>query len=121
MVVAACQNSPMKRCASGAVALLLALGGCSWSGEADEQQLAVAKCGLPVEQELALADGQTWERSEVGVEPLGKGAYRVTGIVTIRTAGSAEITDRPFTCEVEPDSSDERGFRVLALDVGPAF
>src|SRR5690625_4793172 len=76
MGVAACRNSPMKRCASGAVALILALSGCSWSGEADEQQLAVAKCGLPVEQELALADGQTWERSEVGVEPLGKGAYR---------------------------------------------
>lgn len=111
----------MKRCAHGAVAVLLALGGCSGLSEPDVQQLAIAKCGLPVEQELALVDGQTWERSEVGVEPLGKGAYRVTGIVTIRIAGSTEVTDRPFTCEVEPDSSDERGFRVVGVDVGPVL
>lgn len=109
--------------AHGVVAVLVALGagGCGGQDEADRQQLAYAKCGLPLEQELALPDGQTWERSEVGVERVGDGAYRVTGIITIYTDGSADVTDRPFTCEVEPDSSDERGFRVVDLEVGPAL
>lgn len=107
----------------GVVAVLVALGasGCSVQSEGDRQQLAYATCGLPLEQELALPASQTWDRSEAAVEHLGEGAYRVTGIITVRTDGSADVTDRPFTCDVEPDSSDERGFRVVALEIGPTL
>lgn len=103
----------------GVLVALLGLGACVEAGPTTAD-LAVAKCGLPLELELDLPAGRTWDRSEVGVEHLGEGAYRVTGIVTIRTDGSADVTDRPFTCEVTPDSDDERGFRVTSLEVGRA-
>lgn len=102
---------------AGVLVALLGLGACVEPGPT-AADLAVATCGLPLELELDLPAGQTWDRSEVGVEHLGEGAYRVTGIVTVRTDGSADVTDRPFTCELAPDSSDERGFRVTSLEVG---
>jgi len=100
-------------------AALAMLAGCA-AEESDAPDRAVAKCSLPVEEQLALQAGQTWERSQVAVEELGDGGYLVSAVATIRTDGSPDQVDRAYTCTLTPDSGDERGFRVVDLVVHPA-
>ena len=95
---------------------VLALSACAETATSDAQR-AVAKCSLPVESHLGLAPGQSWDKSDVSVEELDNGGLRVSAVATVRTAGSGNVTDRPYVCDVAPDPSDERGFRVVSVQV----
>jgi len=92
----------------------LALAGC---GGVDDRRsaIAVAKCGLPLAKRLNTDDPGQVGTSDVRVKELGRGRYRVTGLVSV--AGKSEV---PYVCEVVPDPSDKlRGFRVTLLQVDP--
>lgn len=81
-------------------------------------EVAVAKCSLPVKEELGLANGQRMDTSQVQVQHMGDGRYRVTGVASYAKEGREDRTDSAYTCEVEPDQTDTlRGFRVSALTV----
>ena len=97
----------------------LTLSACAGTSSSDAQR-AVAKCSLPVESQLGLASGQSWDKRQVSVQELPDGVLRVSAVANVRTAGSGDVTDRPYVCDVAPDSSDERGFRVVSVQVKPA-
>lgn len=86
--------------------------------DTDRREVAVAKCSLPVKEELGLANGQRMDTSQVQVQDMGDGRYRVTGFASYAKEWQEDRTESAYTCEVEPDSTDRlRGFRVSALTV----
>lgn len=86
--------------------------------DTDRAEVAVAKCSLPVKEELGLANGQRMDTSRVQVQDMGDGRYRVTGLASYAKEGQEDRTESAYTCYVEPDSTDKlRGFRVSALTV----
>ncbi|GAB2775719.1 hypothetical protein GCM10027039_41290 [Terrabacter koreensis] len=99
------------------VLAVLALSACA--DTTGDTQRAVAKCSLPVESQLGLTSGQSWEKTQVSVEELADGGLRVSAVATVRTAGSGDVSDRPYVCIVAPDASDERGYRVVSVQVQP--
>jgi hypothetical protein len=107
--------------ATRAVTVVLLAGGLATgcaSIDADRAELAVAKCSLPVKEELGLANGQRMDTSQVQVQDVGDGRYRVTGLASYAKEGQEDRTESAYACEVEPDSTDKlRGFRVSALTV----
>jgi hypothetical protein len=98
---------------------LVAVSACA-SEESKTAELAYAKCGLPVYTELGDGEGQRVSRSQGQVEGLDGGRYRITGVATVMLDGDRAQTDYDYVCELAPDSSDERGFRVTSLQVKKA-
>ena len=103
-----------------ATVMLLAGGlatGCS-PIDTDRAEVAVAKCFLPVKEELGLASAQRMETSHVQVQDMGDGRFRVTGVASYVREGRSDRAESAYSCDVEPDSADQlRGFRVSALTV----
>lgn len=98
---------------------LVAVSACA-SEESRTAELAYAKCGLPVYTELGDGEGQRVSRSQGQVEGLDGGRYRITGVATVMLDGDRAQTDYDYVCELAPDSSDRRGFRVTSLQVKKA-
>lgn len=94
------------------------LGCSSGSDHVDVHQLAYAKCGVPVREEIGEPSGHHVRRSAAEVQHLGDGRYRVAGVATLTIDGEPGQADYDYTCEVAPDADDLRGFRVTRLDVG---
>lgn len=103
----------------GAGALLLITVLSTGCGESvDTVELAAAKCGLPVYEELGDSDTRSVDRDVMEVRDLGDGDYRISGTATVREDQEVELF--AYGCEVTPDDSDPRGFRVTSLEVTPA-
>lgn len=98
---------------------IVSVSGCA-SPEPTTDELAYAKCGLPVYTHLGDGDGKRVDRSQGHVEGLDGGRYRVTGIATVSVDGDAAQSEYTYVCELAPDDSDERGFRVTDLQVEAA-
>ena len=102
----------------GAGALLLITVLSTGGGESvDTVELAAAKCGLPVYEELGDSDTRSVERDVMEVLDLGDGDFRINGTATVRKGQEVELF--AYECEVTPDDGDSRGFRVTRLEVDP--